>query len=74
MSRTKRLREEVRSLLEQKGEANTVEIFDHLKDKIKGLKIITDIHTEEQCRNIALVWPCASLVHPQFLLKNGDVI
>ena len=33
MSRTKRLREEVRSLLEQKGEANTVEIFDHLNTR-----------------------------------------
>ena len=33
MSRTKRLREEVRSLLEKKGEANTVEIFDHLNTR-----------------------------------------
>ena len=33
MSRTKRLREEVRSMLEQKGEANTVEIFDHLNTR-----------------------------------------
>ena len=30
MSRTKRLREEVKKMLTEKGEANTVEIFDHL--------------------------------------------
>ena len=30
MSRTKRLREEVKKMLGEKGEANTVEIFDHL--------------------------------------------
>ena len=33
MSRTKRLRKEVRTLLSEKGEANTVEIFDHLNNR-----------------------------------------
>lgn len=33
MSRTKRLREEVRRMLAEKGEANTVEIFDHLNTR-----------------------------------------
>jgi hypothetical protein len=33
MSRTKRLREEVKTLLGDLGEANTVEIFDHLNER-----------------------------------------
>ena len=33
MSRTKRLREEVKNMLGEKGEANTVEIFDHLNTR-----------------------------------------
>ena len=35
MSRTRRLREEVLNLLEDKGTANTVEIFDHLNDRFR---------------------------------------
>ena len=35
MSRTRRLREEVRVLLEEVGAANTVEIFDHLNDRFR---------------------------------------
>ena len=35
MSRTRRLREEVLTLLEVKGTANTVEIFDHLNDRFR---------------------------------------
>jgi len=35
MSRTRRLREEVLALLEVKGTANTVEIFDHLNDRFR---------------------------------------
>ena len=35
MSRTRRLREEVLSLLEDTGTANTVEIFDHLNDRFR---------------------------------------
>ena len=35
MSRTRRLREEVVSLLEDKGSANTVEIFDHLNERFR---------------------------------------
>ena len=35
MSRTRRLREEVLSLLEEKGTANTVEIFDHLNERFR---------------------------------------
>ena len=35
MSRTGRLREEVCKLLEERGTANTVEIFDHLNDRFR---------------------------------------
>jgi len=35
MSRTRRLREEVRSYLEENDTANTVEIFDHLNDRFR---------------------------------------
>ena len=35
MSKTNRLREEVRSFLEQTGSANTVEIFDHLNERFR---------------------------------------
>ena len=35
MSRTGRLREEVRTLLEERGSANTVEIFDHLNERFR---------------------------------------
>jgi hypothetical protein len=35
MSRTRRLRGEVLILLEEKGTANTVEIFDHLNDRFR---------------------------------------
>ena len=35
MSRTRRLREAVLSLLEDKGTANTVEIFDYLNDRFR---------------------------------------
>ena len=33
LSRTKRLREEVRRFLEERGRANTVEVFDHLNER-----------------------------------------
>ena len=36
MSRTRRLREEVICLLEEKETANTVEIFDHLNERFRG--------------------------------------
>ena len=35
MSRTGRLRDEVFSLLEKNGSANTVEIFDHLNERFR---------------------------------------
>ena len=35
MSKTTRLREEVRILLEKRGSANTVEIFDHLNERFR---------------------------------------
>ena len=35
MSRTRRLRSEVLAFLEDKGTANTVEIFDHLNDRFR---------------------------------------
>jgi len=35
MSRTRRLREEVRTYLEENDTANTVEIFDHLNDRFR---------------------------------------
>ena len=33
MSRTKRLREEVYKFLDERGRANTVEVFDHLNER-----------------------------------------
>ena len=35
MSRTRRLREEVRTYLEENDSANTVEIFDHLNERFR---------------------------------------
>ncbi len=35
MSKTTRLREEVKILLEERGSANTVEIFDHLNERFR---------------------------------------
>ena len=35
MSRTRRLREAVLVLLEEKGTANTVEVFDHLNERFR---------------------------------------
>ncbi len=35
MSRTRRLREAIRVLLEEKGSANTVEVFDHLNERFR---------------------------------------
>tara|TARA_B100000700_G_scaffold328404_1_gene446092 strand:- start:214 stop:1017 length:804 start_codon:yes stop_codon:yes gene_type:complete len=49
-----------------------MEIFDHLKDKIKGLKIITDIHTEEQCRIVAP--HVDALQIPAFLCRQTDLL
>jgi len=35
MSRTRRLREAIKVLLEDKGSANTVEVFDHLNERFR---------------------------------------
>ena len=43
MSRTRRLREEVVSLLEDKGSANTVEIFDHLNERFRWGATMTQV-------------------------------
>ena len=49
-----------------------MEIFDRLKDKIKGLKIITDIHTEEQC---SIVAPHVDALQiPAFLCRQTDLL
>ena len=49
-----------------------MEIFDYLKDKITGLKIITDIHTAEQC---AVVAPHVDALQiPAFLCRQTDLL
>ncbi len=49
-----------------------MEIFDNLKDKIKGLKIITDIHTEQQC---SIVAPHVDALQiPAFLCRQTDLL
>ena len=49
-----------------------MEIFDNLKNKIKGLKIITDIHTEEQC---SIVAPHVDALQiPAFLCRQTDLL
>lgn len=49
-----------------------MEIFDNLKDKIKGLKIITDIHTAEQCDVVAP--HVDALQIPAFLCRQTDLL
>jgi 2-dehydro-3-deoxyphosphooctonate aldolase (KDO 8-P synthase) len=49
-----------------------MEIFDNLKDKIKGLKIITDIHTAEQCDIVAP--HVDALQIPAFLCRQTDLL
>ncbi len=49
-----------------------MEIFDNLKNKIKGLKIITDIHTEQQC---SIVAPHVDALQiPAFLCRQTDLL
>ena len=43
MSRTRRLREAVLSLLEDKGTANTVEIFDHLNERFRWVATMNQV-------------------------------
>ena len=49
-----------------------MEIFDNLKHKIKGLKIITDIHTVEQCDIVAP--HVDALQIPAFLCRQTDLL
>jgi len=49
-----------------------MEIFDNLKHKIKGLKIITDIHTAEQCDIVAP--HVDALQIPAFLCRQTDLL
>ena len=49
-----------------------MEIFDNLKSKIKGLKIITDIHTAEQCSVVAP--HVDALQIPAFLCRQTDLL
>ena len=49
-----------------------MEIFDYLKQQIPGLKIITDVHTEEQC---AIVAPHVDALQiPAFLCRQTDLL
>ena len=49
-----------------------MEIFDYLKNKIQGLKIITDVHTEKQC---AIVAPHVDALQiPAFLCRQTDLL
>ena len=54
------------------GLVRGMEIFDSLKDKIKGLKIITDVHTEQQC---SIVAPHVDALQiPAFLCRQTDLL
>ncbi len=54
------------------GLEHGMEIFDYLKDKIKGLNIITDIHTEKQC---SIVAPHVDVLQiPAFLCRQTDLL
>jgi 2-dehydro-3-deoxyphosphooctonate aldolase (KDO 8-P synthase) len=54
------------------GLERCIEIFDYLKNKIQGLKIITDVHTEEQC---AIVAPHVDALQiPAFLCRQTDLL
>ncbi len=62
------------SLLGKRGAGleRGMEIFDYLKNKIKGLKIITDIHTAEQC---SIVAPHVDALQiPAFLCRQTDLL
>ena len=49
-----------------------MKIFDYLKSKIPGLRIITDVHTEEQCNIIA---PHVDVLQiPAFLCRQTDLL
>ena len=49
-----------------------MEIFDYLKAQIPGLRIITDVHTEEQC---AIVAPHVDALQiPAFLCRQTDLL
>ena len=49
-----------------------MEIFDYLKDKITGWKIITDVHTEQQC---SIVAPHVDALQiPAFLCRQTDLL
>ena len=47
-------------------------IFDYLKEQIPGLKIITDVHTEEQCNIVAP--HVDALQIPAFLCRQTDLL
>jgi 2-dehydro-3-deoxyphosphooctonate aldolase (KDO 8-P synthase) len=49
-----------------------MEIFDYLKQQIPGLKIITDVHTEEQCAKVAP--HVDALQIPAFLCRQTDLL
>ena len=44
MSRTRRLREAVLVFLEEKGNANTVEVFDHLNERFRWGATVSYTH------------------------------
>lgn len=49
-----------------------MKIFDYLKQQIPGLKIITDVHTEEQCAQVAP--HVDALQIPAFLCRQTDLL
>ena len=49
-----------------------MKIFDYLKQQIPGLKIITDVHTEEQCSQVAP--HVDALQIPAFLCRQTDLL
>ena len=49
-----------------------MKIFDYLKEQIPGLRIITDVHTEEQC---SIVAPHVDALQiPAFLCRQTDLL
>ncbi len=49
-----------------------MKIFDYLKQQIPGLKIITDVHTEQQCAQVAP--HVDALQIPAFLCRQTDLL
>jgi 2-dehydro-3-deoxyphosphooctonate aldolase (KDO 8-P synthase) len=58
------------------GLKSTMEDFLHMKEKIKGLKILTDVHSEDQIKQIMKKYEhCVDVLQiPAFLCRQTDLI